>query len=145
MAERDDVLKNPAVTAAVGAASLAASGVAATYGAVTKLPLIGPQIRRGVTALSDHGERVIEHGLHPMRATITDAVVRMVDEVLAELDLIGWANKVIEGVDLQAIIREATDSVTTEVVTEVWTETQRADDLVTEIVDEVLGRHREDH
>lgn len=143
--ERVDLLKSPAVTVAAGAVSLAVGGVAATYGAVTRLPFIGPQVRRGLSALSAQGERVIEQNLQPMRTTITDTAAQIVDEVLAELDLIGWANKIIEGVDLPTIIREATDSVTAEVVTDVCVETQRADDLVTEIVDDVLGRHREEH
>jgi hypothetical protein len=53
------------------------------------------------------------------------------------------ANKVIDGVDLPAIIRESTNSVTAEVMTDVRTQGERADDLVAGIVDRVLGRSRE--
>jgi hypothetical protein len=59
------------------------------------------------------------------------------------IDLIGLANKVIDGVDLPAIIRESTNSVTAEVMTDVRTQGERADDMVAGIVDRVLGRSRE--
>jgi hypothetical protein len=132
MAARVDVLKNPAVTAAAGAVSLIAGGVAATYGAAARLPLIGAQIRRGVAVLSAHGERAIDASVQQIRMTISDTAAEMVDKILAELDL-------------QAIIREAPDSVTAEVMTDVCAEAHRAENYVSEIVDEVFGRTSKDH
>jgi hypothetical protein len=66
-----------------------------------------------------------------------------IDAIVDRIDLIGLANKVIDGVDLPAIIRESTNSVTAEVMTDVRTQGERADDLVAGIVDRVLGRSRE--
>jgi hypothetical protein len=66
-----------------------------------------------------------------------------IDAIVDRIDLIGLANKVIDGVDLPAIIRESTNSVTAEVMTDVRTQGERADDMVAGIVDRVLGRSRE--
>lgn len=165
------VLKNPVVSAAAGAAALAVGGAAATYGVITSLPVIGPAVRKGVAALSAQGEQVITHAVDPVRTLVTTIAVEMVEQILAELDLttlvrehvdvnaiaaefdidaivdridlIGLANKVIDGVDLPAIIRESTNSVTAEVMTDVRTQGERADDMVAGIVDRVLGRSRE--
>jgi hypothetical protein len=166
-----DVLKNPVVSAAAGAAALAVGGAATTYGVLTRLPLVGPAVRHGVAALTAQGEQVIAHAVDPLRALVTRIAVEMVEQILAELDLttlvrehvdvdaiaaefdidaivdridlIGLANKVIDGVDLPAIIRESTNSVTAEVMTDVRTQGERADDMVAGIVDRVLGRTRE--
>ena len=54
----------------------------------------------------------------------------------------GLANEVIDGVDLPAIIRESTSSVTADVMTDVRTQGERADDFVAGLVDRVLGRAR---
>jgi len=133
--------------------------------------VIGPSFRKGVDALSAQGEQVITHVIDPVRTLVTTIAVEMVEQILAELDLttlvrenvdvnaiaaefdidaivdridlIGLANKVIDGVDLPAIIRESTNSVTAEVMTDVRTQGERADDLVAGIVDRVLGRSRE--
>ncbi len=66
-----------------------------------------------------------------------------VDAILARVDLIGLANQVIDGVDLPAIIRESTGTVTAEVMTDVRTQGERADDVVSGFVDRVLGRSQE--
>src|SRR6185436_5272048 len=127
-----------------------------------RLPVIGPAVRKGVDALSAQGEQVITHVIDPVRTLVTTIAVEMVEQILAELDLttlvrenvdvdaivdridlIGLANKVIDGVDLPAIIRESTNSVTAEVMTDVRTQGERADDMVAGIVDRVLGRSRE--
>jgi hypothetical protein len=50
---------------------------------------------------------------------------------------------VIDGVDLPTIIRQSTTSVTAEVMTDVRSQGERADDLVTGIVDRMLGRSRD--
>jgi hypothetical protein len=165
-----DVLKNPVVSAAAGAAALAVGGAATTYGVITRLPVVGPAVRKGVAALTAQGEQVITHAIDPIRALVTTVAVNMVEQILAELDLttlvrehvdinaiaaefdidaivdrmdlIDLANKVIDGVDLPAIIRESTNSVTAEVMTDVRTQGERADDVVAGIVDRVLGRTR---
>ena len=57
--------------------------------------------------------------------------------------MVGLANEVIDGVDLPAIIRESTSSVTADVMTDVRTQGERADDFVAGLVDRVLGRDQE--
>ena len=49
----------------------------------------------------------------------------------------------IEGVDLPAIIRDSTNSMTAQVMTDVRTQGERADDVVAGIDDRMLGRDRE--
>ena len=72
-----------------------------------------------------------------------DAIVADVDidAIIARIDLIGLADQIIDGVDLPAIIRESTGTVTAEVITDVRTQTARADDVVSGFVDRVLGRN----
>jgi hypothetical protein len=110
-------------------------------------------------------------GADPLRALIAGVAVQIVRQVLAELDLtalvrenvdinaiarevdidaiisridlIGLADVIIDGVDLPTIIRQSTTSVTAEVMTDVRTQGERADDLVTGIVDRMLGRSRD--
>ena len=74
-----------------------------------------------------------------------DAIVAEVDidAIIARIDLIGLAETIIDGVDLPAIIRESTGTVTAEVMTDVRTQTARADDVVSGIVDRMLGRNQE--
>jgi hypothetical protein len=166
-----DALKHPVVSAAAGAAALAVGGAATSYGVMTRLPVIGPAVRKGVAALSAQGEQVITQAIDPIRTLVTAVAVKMVEQILTELDLtalvrdhvdvnaiaaefdidaivdridlIDLANKVIDGVDLPAIIRESTNSVTAEVMTDVRTQGERADDMVAGIVDRVLRRTRE--
>ena len=63
-----------------------------------------------------------------------------IDAIIARIDLIGLADQVIDGVDLPKIIRESTTSVTAEVMTDVRTQGERADDMVSGLVDRMLGR-----
>ena len=63
-----------------------------------------------------------------------------IEAVINRVDLIALADRVIEGVDLPAIIRESTNSMTAEVMTDVRTQGERADDVVSGIVDRMLGR-----
>ena len=74
-----------------------------------------------------------------------DAIVADVDidAIIARIDLIGLADQIIDGVDLPAIIRESTGTVTAEVMTDVRTQTARADDVVAGFVDRVLGRNQD--
>ena len=63
--------------------------------------------------------------------------------MIARIDLIGLANEIIDGVDLPAIIRESTSSVTADVMTDVRGQGERADAAVSGFVDRVLGRRQE--
>ena len=89
-----------------------------------------------------------------MKAIIVSVAVQMVELVLDELDLnnlvreridlIGLADEVIDGVDLQAIIRQSTATVSENVMSDVRTQGERADDMVSGFVDRLLGRAREE-
>ena len=154
----------------VGAVAVeGATGVASTaYRTAVRLPVLGAQLDRGVAALTKRGEDVIGQSIEPIRTLITEVAVQIVDQVLAELDLtalvrdkvdidaiardididaiidridlVGLAGTVIDGVDLPRIIRDSTTSVTADVMTDVRTQGERADDLVSGLVDRVLGR-----
>ncbi len=128
-------------------------------------------LRRARSELARRGEDAITRSAEPLRALVsavaTDVVRLVLDEldltqvvreavdidaivadvdidaIVGRLDLIGLANDVIEGVDLPAIIRESTDTVTAEVITDVRTQSERADDMVSGFVDRMLGRDRE--
>jgi hypothetical protein len=110
--------------------------------------MVGSWLRRGRSELAKRGEEAITRSVEPVKAlvtAITDAVVAEVDidAIVARLDLIGLANDVIDGVDLQAIIRDSTASVTEEVMADVRTQGERADDMVAGFVDRMLGRDRD--
>ena len=155
--------KHPAISVAAGAAAVAVVGTKAAYRAATAVPIVGSFMRRGVAQLSDLGERFVTRTIDPARALVTAIAVEVVESVLDEIelttlvrervdidaivnriDLIGLANKVIDGVDLPAIIRESTGSVTAEVMDDVRSQGERADDFVSGIVDRVLGRSRDE-
>ena len=51
--------------------------------------------------------------------------------------------RLFRGIDLPAIIRQSTDSVTAEVMTDVRTQGERGDDLVSGFVARLLGRERD--
>ena len=165
------ILRHPVVTAAAGAGAVAAEGAATVYRTASRLPFVGDRLTRSVAALSRRGDAIINAGVDPLRALITSVAVQIVGQVLAELDLtsvvlenvdvnaiarevdidaiiaridlIGLAEVVIDGVDLPSIIRQSTTSVTAEVMTDVRSQGERADDLVTGIVDRMLGRTRD--
>lgn len=162
------VLKHPVVSVAAGAAAVTVHGLAACYRTATRLPVLGEPLDRGLSALSRRGDQVIAVGLEPARIILTSVVVQIVEQVLDQvdltalvrdrvdvnaiardididaiidrIDLIGLADTVIDGVDLPTIIRQSTNSVTAEVMTDVRTQGERADDLVSGIVDRMLGR-----
>ena len=110
MADGAELLKHPVVTAAAGAAATAAGVAGQAYLACERLPLLGPPLR-GVADLSRRGELVIDHSVEPLRALIATVAVQVVELVLDELDLtdlirrrvdlLGLADEVIDGVDLQ--------------------------------------------
>ena len=65
-----------------------------------------------------------------------------VDAVLERVDLIGLAEYVVNGVDLPAIIRTSTESVTSEMAQGVRVHTADADRAVERLVDRLLLRHQ---
>ncbi|AZG45277.1 hypothetical protein D7316_01872 [Gordonia insulae] len=71
-----------------------------------------------------------------------DAIAGRIDieAILDRVDLIGLANDIIDGVDLTDIIREASTSVTADVMTDVRSSGERADDAVANLVSRVLRR-----
>ncbi|MDT5092602.1 MAG: hypothetical protein QOH60_1965 [Mycobacterium sp.] len=157
--ELADLRKQPAVLVVAGAAATVAGGAMATYRAVESLPLVGSWLRRGRSELTRRGEDAIARSTEPIKTLISTVVVDMVklvleqldltelvldeldmDAVIGRIDLVGLANQVIDGVDLPAIIRESTNSVTAEVMTDVRTQGERADDMVSGFVDRILGR-----
>src|SRR5215208_1401152 len=166
-----DLLKHPVVSAAVGGAAMAVGAAEAAYRVAEKVPVFGPLMRRGVVGLSERGDRWVTQSADQFKALVGAVAVGLVDLVLDEMDLnalvrervdidalaadldidavinrvdlITLADKVIEGVDLPAIIRESTNSMTAEVMTDVRTQGERADDVVAGIVNRMLGRDRD--
>ena len=163
--------KQPAVLVATGALATVAGAAGAAYRVCERLPVLGGVLRRGRSELQLRGEQVIAGGAEPIRALVSQValeIVRLVlqeldltqlvreevdidaivadvdiDAIVARIDLVGLANHVIEGVDLPAIIRESTGTVTAEVMTDVRTQGERADDMVSGFFDRMLGRDRE--
>ena len=154
MADGAELLKHPAVTVAAGAAATAVTGVGQLYLFCERLPVLGTPLRRGRTDLARRGEQLIDQSIEPVKAIIVSVAVQMVELVLDELDLnnlvreridlIGLADEVIDGVDLQAIIRQSTATVSENVMSDVRTQGERADDIVSGFVDRLLGRAREE-
>jgi len=163
-----DLVRHPAVALATGTAAVAADGVVTAYRTAERLPVIGGWLRRTRAELTTRGEQVIARGVDPATALVSVVAARVValvldeidltalvkervdvdaiaadidiDAIVARIDLVGLANEVIDGVDLPAIIRESTSSVTSDVMTDVRTQGERADDFVAGLVDRVLGR-----
>ncbi len=150
MADGADLFKHPAVTTAVGAAATAAGAAGQIFLASERLPVVGSWLRRGRTDLARRGEQLIDQSIEPLRELIAIVSAQVVELVLDELDLnnlireridlIGLADEVIDGVDLQAIIRQSTSTVTENVMSDVRTQGERADDMVSGFVDRLLGR-----
>lgn len=155
VADPAELLKHPAVALTVGAAAAATSGAVTAYRACERLPVVGAQLRRGRTELTQIGEQVIARGIDPVTKVVTEVAVDLVERVLDQIDLtdlvrrrvdlVALANEVIDGIDLPAIIRESTDTVTAGVMTDVRTQGERADDAVSGFVDRILRRNRETH
>lgn len=125
-----------------------AGGAVAVYRGAERLPVVGDLLRRTQSDLVARGER----SLGPIKALIADVAAQVVELVLDELDLnelvrqrvdlVGLANEVIDGIDLQSVIRESTDTMTNEVMSDVRTQGERADDAISGFVDRLLGRDR---
>ena len=171
MADLAELRKQPAVLVAAGAVATVGGGAVTAYRACERVPVVGRWLRSGRAELARRGEEAIARSAEPLRALVTaisvdivrlvlkelditelvreavdlDAIVSDVDidAIIARLDLIGLANHVIDGVDLPAIIRDSTASVTEEVMADVRTQGERADDRVSGFVDRMLGRDRE--
>lgn len=71
-----------------------------------------------------------------------DAIAARIDieAILGRVDMIALADEIIDGVDLPDIIREASTSVTADVMTDVRSTSERADDAVANIVGRILRR-----
>ncbi|MCX2962802.1 hypothetical protein [Gordonia aquimaris] len=71
-----------------------------------------------------------------------DAIAARIDieAILGRVDMIGLADEIIDGVDLPDIIREASTSVTADVMTDVRSTSERADDAVANVVGRILRR-----
>ncbi len=63
-----------------------------------------------------------------------------IDAILGRVDLVGLAEEIIDGVDLPDIVREASTSVTADVMTDVRSSSERADDAVANAVNRFLRR-----
>ncbi|OBJ43993.1 hypothetical protein A5630_17530 [Mycolicibacterium mucogenicum] len=139
---------NPAVLLAAGVAATAVGSAVAVYRGAERLPVLGDLLRRSRSDMMARGERA----LVPIKALIADVAAQVVELVLDELDLnelvrrrvdlIGLANEVIDGIDLQSVIRESTDTMTNEVMSDVRSQGERADDAISGFVDRLLGRDR---
>ena len=143
-----EVPPNPVVLLAAGVVATAVGGAVAAYRGAEQLPVIGYLLRRTRSDLVARGER----SLVPIKALIADVAAEVVELVLDDLDLtelvrqrvdlIGLANEVIDGIDLEAVIRQSTDSMTAEVMSDVRSQGERADDAISGFVDRLLGRDR---
>lgn len=152
MSDPAQLLKHPAVTIPVGAAATAAAAAAGVYRACEQAPLLGPWLRRGRSELAHRGEQVIADSIKPAKELVSALATLVVELALdgididklvrEQVDLIGLANEVIDGVDLSAIIRDSTGTVTAEVMADVRTQGERADDYVAGIVDRMLRRNQ---
>lgn len=115
------------------------------YRTCEALPLVGGLFTRGKHEAQAVLSLIVAAVIDELDLT---AIVRdrlsaeAIDAVIARIDLIGLANDVIDGVDLPAIIRQSTNSVTAEVMTDVRTQGERADDAVAGFVDRVFGRRQ---
>ena len=63
-----------------------------------------------------------------------------IDAIIARIDLIGLADEIIDGVDLPSIIRDASTSVTSDVMVDVRSTGERADDAVANAINRILRR-----
>jgi hypothetical protein len=145
--------KHPVTTVAVGAAATALGLAVETYRAAERLPIVGARLRYARSTLEQRGEDVLSSGLEPVMATIAAVAVELVDRVLDELDLnelvreridlIGLADEIVAGIDLPAIIRDSTGGVTADVMDDVRSQGERADDVVSGLVDRILGRDKD--
>jgi hypothetical protein len=129
--ELADLAKQPAVLVAAGAAATVAGGAAAAYRTCEQLPMVGGWLRRGRAELTRRGEDVIARSADPVKALVASIATEI-------------ATIVLERVDVDAIIRDSTATVTDEVMADVRIQSERADEMVSAFVDQMLGRDRPD-
>lgn len=107
------------------------------------LPVVGGLFTRGRVEAKAVLSLVVAAVLDELDLT---AIIRdkleaeAIDAVIARIDLVALADQVIDGVDLPAIIRASTTTVTADVMTDVRSQGERADDAVAGFVDRMLGR-----
>ena len=107
------------------------------------LPLVGGLFTRGRVEAKAVLSLIVAAVLDELDLT---AIIRdkleaeAIDAVIARIDLVALADQVIDGVDLPAIIRASTTTVTADVMTDVRSQGERADDAVAGFVDRMLGR-----
>ena len=152
MTDLSGISKHPLTNVAIGTAATALGVAAETYRACERLPIVGARLAVARSTLERRGEHVVANGLEPLKATIAAVAVELVELVLDELDLnelvrqridlIGLADEIVAGIDLPAIIRESTNTVTADVMADVRTGGERADDAVSGLMDRILGRDR---
>ena len=107
------------------------------------LPLVGGLFTRGrveAKAVLSHMVAAVLDELDLTEIIRDKLQTEAVDAVIARIDLIALADQVIDGVDLPAIIRASTTTVTADVMTDVRSQGERADDAVAGFVDRMLGR-----
>ena len=115
------------------------------YRTCETLPVVGGLFTRGKQEAQALLSFIVAAVLDELDLT---AIVRdhlhaeAIEAVIARIDLVGLANEVIEEVDLPAIIRGSTSSVTADVMTDVRSQGERADDAVSGFVDRLLGRRQ---
>ena len=92
-------------------------------------------------------QRIIDRvDLNEVAARIdVDAVASRIDldRIVGRIDLVGIARYVIEELDLTGIIRESTETITTETVEGIRVQGMNADRLVSRLLDRALGRREE--
>lgn len=147
------IARHPLTNVAIGTAATALGVAAETYRACERLPFVGARLAVARSTMERRGEEVVVNGLEPVKAAIVAVAVELVELVLDELDLnalvrkridlIGLADEVVAGIDLPAIIRESTSTVTADVMSDVRTGGERADDAVSGLFDRILGRDRD--
>jgi hypothetical protein len=77
------------------------------------------------------------------RVDLNRAVARVdLNSAVHRVDLIALANEIIDGVDLPGLVREASTSVSADVIEDVRSSGERADDAVAAVVDRLLRRNR---
>jgi hypothetical protein len=138
------------VRLAVGAVVTAGSGlttvVRSSLAVAQRLPLVGSVLvaldQRGAAALRGADGETDRAVQATVRKVVAAALrdVDLTDLIDDRVDLVVLANRIVDGVDLQRIIRESTGSMSSEAVAGVRTQGMRADDAVSVLVDRVLRR-----
>jgi hypothetical protein len=131
--------QNPSVVlVAAGAVATVGGGAVAAYRVSEHLPMVGGLLRRGRVELAKRGEVAIVRGAEPLRILVSAVAADVVQLVLQELDMTGAMR---EKVDIGRL-KESTDKVTADVMSEIRTQSERADQVVSGLVDRMMGPDR---